>query len=274
MFLDSSTRQRQQPLSPPLLCLAPFETSKFLGPELYVWFITYTGEDWAAPTGGKSSKLLKLSCTCVGGDTGSNLATPLLLLPPPSSDTAMRAPVCRPDAHPPNPPLLLRPLCCCVEELGWTSGGDVIKSPRLGRWAERRSEGVLRGAGLQTELKEGLLKALTPLKQWELVNGVSCSLLPPTGDVDGAGEKSWTRLALRRPWTGVDLLPLRSEECWVLTDLEVLGVLAGVVGPWVKVWLLCSRKKFKRKGTNSSLLTLNRKSWDSQTCQKKKKHLV
>ncbi len=40
-----------------------------------------------------------------------------------------------------------------------------MKSPRLGRWAERRSEGVLRGAGLHTELKEGLLRALTPLKQ-------------------------------------------------------------------------------------------------------------
>lgn len=254
-----------------------FQLDFFLPPRnVSPWLLTYTGEDWAAPIGGKSSKLLKLSCTCVGGDTGSILPAPLLLLPPPSqrppsSDTAHRVPVWRPGAH---PPLLMRPLCCCAEGLGCVSEGDVMKSPRLGRWAERRSEGVLWRAGLHTELKEGLLRALTPLKQWEPVNGVSCSPLPPTGDTDGAREKSWTRLALRGAWTGVDFLPLRSEVSRVLIDLEVLGVLAGVVGPWVKVWLLWSLKKFNRKGTNSSLLNLNGKFWDSQTWQDKKKHQI
>lgn len=100
---------------------------------------TYIGEAWAAAIGGKSSKLLKFSCTCVGGDTVSILPTPLLLLPPPpppsqrppSSVSALRDPVCRPFADPPKPPLLLRPLCCCAEGLGWVSAGDVMKSPRL-----------------------------------------------------------------------------------------------------------------------------------------------
>lgn len=130
---------------------------------------TYTGVAWAPPTGGKSSKLLKSSCTCVGGETASILPAPLLLLlppsqRPPSSDRAPRNPICRPDEDTPIPPLLLRPRCCCPEGLGWVSGGDVMKSPRLWRWAERRSEGVFRGAGLHTELKEGLLRALTFMK--------------------------------------------------------------------------------------------------------------
>lgn len=59
------------------------------------------------------------------------------------------------------------------------------------------------GACLQAELKEGLLRALTPLRlmplrQCDLEGGWVVSHSAPE-DREGAGENSWTRLALRGP---------------------------------------------------------------------------
>lgn len=91
-----------------------------------------------------------------------------------------------------------------------------MKSPKLALWAERRSEGVCleveAEAGLLAELKEGLLRALIPPRQWEPDGGWVVSHSAP-GDREGV-ENSWTRLALRGPVPGpVDLQPpLRSLE--------------------------------------------------------------
>lgn len=57
-------------------------------------------------------------------------------------------------------------------------------------------------------------------------------------------EKSCTRLLVACPAL------LSDPVLWVLWALE-LGVLAGVEGPLVRIWLVCSLKKFSRKGTKS-----------------------
>ena len=130
-----------------------------------------------------------------------------------------------------------------------------MKSPRLDRWADLRSGGWARAAGLHPPLNEGLLRALIPLRHWD-PEGTSNSA-PLIGDKDGAGENSWTRLALRWPDPLPSLQPLRSpEKPGARRGLE-LGVLAGVAGPLVRAWLLCSRRKFKKKGTKSRLGTCN-----------------
>lgn len=51
--------------------------------------------------------------------------------------------------------------------------------------------------------------------------------------MEGAGEKSWTRLPLREPWLADTLFDaLRSlDDPWALRDLVLLVVLAGVLGP-------------------------------------------
>lgn len=230
---------------------------------------------WDALTGGKSSKLLKLSSTCVGGNTASLVLPPLLsFLPvasqlPASTKWPPRAPVWRLDTDAPNPLLLLRPRWGWNVGLAWVSGGEVMKSARLWRWADRRSDATCLGPGLQPELNDGLLKALMPVRLWEAVSEVSCSAGLSGCDVEETGEKSWTLLAPREPWLAGTLFDaLRSlEEPWARTGLLVLGVLAGVLGPWVRVLLLWSLRKFSRNGTNSPFLNVNSRSWSLlQSC--------
>lgn len=239
--------------------------------------VTYIGAAWDALTGGKSSKLLKLRATCVGGDAGSLVLPPprsffpATSQPPASAEWPPRTPGWRLDADAPNPLLLLRPRCGWNVGLAWVSGGEVIKSARQWRWADRRSEAVCLGPGLHPELNDGLLKVLIPVRLWEAVSGLSSC------GVEGAGEKSWTRLVLREPWLVDALLdPLRSlDELWALRDLVVLGVLAGVLGPWVRVLLLWSFRKFRRNGTNSFFLTVNSRSWSPlQSCHDTKINFV
>lgn len=232
-----------------------------------VW--THAGETGDVPIGGKSSKL-KLSWLTDGGETCSLI---LLCPPPPLPDLlpplshrpfsspwfAPRTPPCLPcpptAMPPPPPPLLLRPFCDCMLGLCWWSGGETMKSPRMILWPGRRSDAEGLEAGLHPELKEGLLKALIPLRQWDPDWPAASHSFP--GDNVGAGENSWTRLALREPGPPpADLHPLLSEKPWVCeARLGRLGVFAGVAGPWVRAWLLCSLRKFNRKGTNSCFWT-------------------
>lgn len=89
----------------------------------------------------------------------------------------------------------------------------------------RRSDPEGLEAGLHVVEEEGLLKAVTPLRQRD-----------PSGPGDtNEGENSWTRLAARVPLPPLaDLQPLFSEKTWVCAaGLGRLGVLAGVAGPWV-----------------------------------------
>lgn len=93
--------------------------------------VAYAGEMGDAPTGGKSSKLLKLSCPTDGGETCS----PILLYPPPPLPDLLppfSSPWCPPRPPLPGPPVgtlpapLLRPLCNWKLGLGWRSGGDTM----------------------------------------------------------------------------------------------------------------------------------------------------
>lgn len=79
---------------------------------------------------------------------------------------------------------------------------------------------------------------------------------------DTEDENSWIRLALRvlapLPADLQPLLSLKPRAC--PGGLGRLGVLAGVAGPWVSAWLLCSLRKFKRNATNSCLVTVTSRS--------------
>lgn len=122
---------------------------------------------------------------------------------------------------------------------------------------------------------------LTPLRSPPL--GVAAAAaepshwFPPSGDTEGAGEKSWTRLVLRepvpppaeRPPLLLRSLDGRAERA---ADRELTGVLAGVAGPWVRVWLLWSLKKFNRNDTNSCRCTCSSGShggWSFELCRDK-----
>lgn len=244
-----------------------------------IW--THAGETGDEPTGGKSSKLLKLSFPTDGGETCSLILPyppPLPDFLPPLSHRPFSSLWCPPVylPWPPigmPPPLLLRPLCDWRLGLCWRSGGETIKSPRLIFWLGRRSEPGGLEAGLHVVEKEGLLKALTPLRQWDSERPAASHSCP--GDTDVAGENSWTRLALLEPAAppAADLQPLLSAKPWVCAaGRGRLGVLAGVAGPWVRAWLLWSLKKFKRNGTNSCLQTVTTGSPNdslSPSCRKR-----
>lgn len=90
------------------------------------------------------------------------------------------------------------------------------------------------------------LDRLDPEKEEELLDATAGEKLVSVVQVvtEVLWEKSCTRLLVA--WPGL----LSDPVLWLPWALE-LGVLAGVEGPLVRIWLVCSLKKFSRKGTKS-----------------------
>lgn len=209
--------------------------------------------------GGNSSRLLRFSW--LGGDLAVTRGTSFrFLLPPlhdalsffPSSSSARERPrsraTCRPEALTELLPFLLPRLA------GKASGAAVRKLPRLAFWAERFSLWVSTGLYpklgllLDTTLGKSLqgLDRFDPEKEEEPLDAAAGEkLVSVVQEVTGVlWEKSCTRLLVA--WPAL----LSGPVLWLLWALE-LGVLAGVEGPLVSIWLVCSLKKFSRKGTKS-----------------------
>lgn len=220
---------------------------------------SYFVQPEAAPMGGNSSKLLRSGW--LGGDLAETRGTSLrFLLPPlhdapspfPSSSSARERPrsraSCRPEAPAEALPFL-RPRLT-----GSASGVAARKLPRLALWEDRLSPcgstGLCPKLGLLLDTALGKsphgLDRFDPEKEEEpldaaagekLVSGVQAV-------TEVLGEKSCTRLLVA--WPAL----LSDPVLWLPWALE-LGVLAGVEGPLVRIWLVCSLKKFSRKGTKS-----------------------
>lgn len=213
----------------------------------------------AAPMGGNSSRLLRFSW--LGGELAGTRGTSLrFLLPPlhdplslfPSSSSARARPRSRATCRPAAPTELLpflRPRLT-----GSASGVAVRKLPRLALWEERFSPcwstGLCPKLGLLLDTTLGKsphgLDRLDPEKEEEPPDAVAgeklVSVVPAATGV--LWEKSCTRLLVAWP------VLLSGPVLWPPWALE-LGVLAGVGGPLVRIWLVCSLKKFSRKGTKS-----------------------
>lgn len=220
---------------------------------------SYFVQPEAAPMGGNSSKLLRFSW--LGGDLAETRGASLhFLLPPlhdplsllPSSSSAREQPrsraTCRPEAPTELLPLL-RPRLT-----GRASGVAVRKLPKLGFWKDRFSPwwstGLCPTLGLLLETTLGKspqgLDRFDPEKEEEPLDAAAGEKLVSVEQVvtEVLWEKSCTRLLVAWP------VLLSDPVLWLAWALE-LGVLAGVEGPLVRIWLVCSLKKFSRKGTKS-----------------------
>lgn len=240
---------------------------------------SYFVQPEAAPIGGNSSRLLRFSW--LGGDLAETRGTSLrFLLPPlheglsffPSSSSARERPrsrgTCQPEALTALPPFLL-PLLA-----GRASGVAVRKLPRLAFWDERLSlwlsTGLYPKLGLLLEAMLGKslqgLDRFDPEKEEEPLDAAAgeklVSVVQEVTEV--LWEKSCTRLLVA--WPAL----LSDPVLWLPWALE-LGVLAGVEGPLVRIWLVCSLKKFSRKGTKSfwSKLRDTSLSWMWFSCKER-----
>lgn len=136
------------------------------------------------------------------------------------------------------------------------SGVSTRKFPRLGFSADRFS--LWCWAGLQLEL--GLVWKVVLLKFDLVIKEESLDAefgdrkhVSEAQELLGVCAKSWTRLPR---WPGELLVLFSGTALWLLvrTALALVfefGVFAGVDGPLLRIWPVCSRRKLSRNGTKS-----------------------